>query len=107
VAGAVTYPGIVSLVFSPPLWGNRQIRASVPVKSKPAAVLAAASAARISASKFRGFDASCAAAVIPLKPANSAARAAMIVNCVLMGPPCSTLGFLLALPALRYARALR
>src|SRR5215471_14641159 len=56
------YAGSVSLVSSPPLCGSKQILASVPVKSKPAAVLADSSAASISDSKFRSPEACCASA---------------------------------------------
>src|SRR5881396_274509 len=51
LAGFATYAGTTSLESSPPLWGRRQVRTSVPRNSKPAAVFAACTAAWASASK--------------------------------------------------------
>src|SRR5882672_2052721 len=53
LAGFATYAGTTSLASSPPLWGRRQTRTSVPRNSNPAAVLADCTAAWASASKSR------------------------------------------------------
>src|SRR6266852_8563867 len=51
LAGFAMYAGRTSLESSPPLWGRRQTRTSVPRNSKPAAVFADCTAAWASASK--------------------------------------------------------
>src|SRR5438309_6666064 len=51
LAGFARYAGTTSLESSPPLWGRRQTRTSVPRNSKSAAVLADCTAAWASASK--------------------------------------------------------
>src|SRR5258708_30072973 len=73
-AGFATYAGTTSLASSPPLWGTRQTRTSVPRNSKPAASFADCTAAWVSASKSR-FVGDCARALqIANPPAISAAR---------------------------------
>src|SRR6266705_1308705 len=74
LAGFATYAGSTSLESSPPLWGRRQTRTSVPRNSKPAAVFADCTAAWASASKSL-LAGACASALHTTNPlATSAAR---------------------------------
>src|SRR5437879_1913306 len=73
LAGFATYAGTTSLESSPPLWGSRQTRTSVPRNSKPAAVFADCTAAWASASKSL-FGACASAPHTANPPATSTAR---------------------------------
>ena len=64
LTGPLTYLGTLSLVFSPPRWGTRQIRARVPRNSNPAARLADWSEVLISASKSLAAGAACVLAAL-------------------------------------------
>src|SRR4029077_11058329 len=82
MAASATEGGTTSLASSPPLWGRRQTRTSVPRNSNPAAVLADCTAAWASASKSR-LD--CAKAP---KAASPATRASVerIACCFMTSP---------------------
>src|SRR6266571_5342871 len=74
LAGFATYAGTASLESSPPLWGRRQTRTSVPRNSKPAAVFADCTAAWASASKSL-LAGGCARAVHTANPPLKASAA--------------------------------
>src|SRR6267143_993733 len=73
LAGFAMYVGRTSLESSPPLWGRRQTRTSVPGNSKPAAVFADCTAAWASASKSLLAGACAKALHTASPPATSAA----------------------------------
>src|SRR4029077_17430657 len=83
MAASATEGGTTSLASSPPLWGRRQTRTSVPRNSNPAAVLADCTAAWASASKSR---LACANAPPAASAANTAKLTEMPAACFMMPP---------------------